>query len=409
MNERDTKAGLSVLEICAGAGGQSLGLEQAGFEHLAAIEIDPDACNTLRLNRPDWHVIEGDVTDLAIFDAEQYEGVDLLAGGVPCPPFSVAGEQLGAGDERDLFAFAVHLLEQLHADVLLLENVRGLSTQRFAGYRARLLEMLADWGYWAEWKLLRASGFGVPQLRPRFILVAMKEEFAPYYEWPTTDAAPPTVGDTLYGEMAKDGWPGADTWREAASGIAPTIVGGSKKHGGADLGPTRAKDAWRKLRVDGMGVADKRPDSNTRPDHVPRLTNEMVALIQGWRPEDEWRFTGRKTAKYRQIGNAFPPPVARAIGSSIARALRKEGEPRVRPRQAEPSDSAIYRELAATPGRFVPLDRLAEASGQTVEQVMAALSHLEADFVLERRNGRGTPKFRLADFKGLTTTAPPVR
>ena len=409
MRESEPKTDLSVVEICAGAGGQSLGLEQAEFAHLAAVEIDPDACNTLLLNRPGWNVIEGDVTDPAIFDAVQYEGVNLLAGGVPCPPFSIAGDQLGAEDERDLFAFAVHLLEQLHADGLLLENVRGLSTRRFAGYRARVLEMLEDWGYWAEWKLLHASDFGVPQLRPRFILVALKEEFAPYYEWPTTDVAPPTVGETLYAEMAKDDWPGADTWREAASGIAPTIVGGSKKHGGADLGPTRAKAAWRKLSVDGMGIANERPDRTTRPDHVPRLTNEMVALIQGWRPEDEWKFTGRKTAKYRQIGNAFPPPVAQAIGSRIAQALSKEGEPRTRLRQAELSDTAVYRELASTPGRFVPLDRLMESSGLTEEQVMAALVHLEADFIVERRNGKGTRKFRLADFKGLTTALSPRR
>ena len=99
---------LTCLEICAGAGGQSYGLEQAGFEHLAAIEIDSDACETLRVNRPGWTVLEADVRDI---DGRAYEGVTLLAGGVPCPPFSIAGRQLGADDERDLFPEALRLVE----------------------------------------------------------------------------------------------------------------------------------------------------------------------------------------------------------------------------------------------------------------------------------------------------------
>ncbi len=86
---------LTCLEICAGAGGQSLGLEQAGFRHSAAIEIDPDACQTLRLNRATWNVMEKDVRNV---DGVEYNGIALLAGGVPCPPFSIAGKQLGADD-----------------------------------------------------------------------------------------------------------------------------------------------------------------------------------------------------------------------------------------------------------------------------------------------------------------------
>ncbi|HET9118713.1 MAG TPA: DNA cytosine methyltransferase, partial [Pseudonocardiaceae bacterium] len=101
---------LTCLEICAGAGGQSLGLEEAGFQHLAAVEIDPDACETLRLNRPDWNVLEKDVRH---FDARAYRSwVDLVAGGVPCPPFSIAGKQLGADDDRDLFPQALRLVEE---------------------------------------------------------------------------------------------------------------------------------------------------------------------------------------------------------------------------------------------------------------------------------------------------------
>ena len=119
--------------------------------------------------------------------------------------------------------------------------------------------------------------------------------------------------------MAADRWPYADRSAYAANQIAPTIVGGSKKHGGVDLGPTRAREAWLKLRVDGRGVADRPPPENAPADLIPRLTNEMVARIQGF-PED-WEFYGRKTSVYRQIGNAFPPPVAGAIARSVRSAL----------------------------------------------------------------------------------------
>lgn len=394
---------LSVVEICAGAGGQSLGLELAGFEHLAAVEVDPDACNTLRHNRPSWHVIEGDVTDPSVFVPDRYDGVNLLAGGVPCPPFSIAGKQLGAEDERDLFAFAVHLLEHVQADALLLENVRGLAARRFAGYRARVLDLLHEWGYWAEWRLLQASDFGVPQLRPRFILVALREEFAPYFEWPRKQLTSPTVGQVLYAEMAADGWPGAEKWRDGADGVAPTVVGGSKKHGGADLGPTRAKRAWLDLGVDGMGIADHRPVERTPANQLPRLTNEMVALIQGWKPEDGWSFTGRKTAVYRQIGNAFPPPVAAAVGASIATALRREGAARDDIGRVELPEEAIYRELAGASGRYVSIETLVAASGQSFDEVLESVAQLRADFHIERRKHRGVVRVRMLDFKGLTT------
>jgi len=125
--------------------------------------------------------------------------------------------------------------------------------------------------------------------------------------------------------MAENGWRGVDQWRERANSIAPTLVGGSKKHGGPDLGPTRARRAWESLGVDGRGLWDAAPG----PDFVgmPRLTTQMTARIQGF-PHD-WQFSGRKTAAYRQIGNAFPPPVARAVASQIGLALNASRSVRV--------------------------------------------------------------------------------
>lgn len=308
---------LSVLEICAGAGGQSSGLEKVGFGHELAVEIDHDAAATLRLNRPKWNVHEGDVREI---EGKNFAGVDLIAGGVPCPPFSIAGKQLGADDERDLFPEALRLVREANPAAVMLENVRGLASARFATYRHSVIGQLEDLGYTADWQLLYSSSYGVPQLRPRFILVAFKHSLAGKFAWPEPVGTPPTVGDKLQSLMAANGWEGAEDWATRADNVGPTIVGGSKKHGGPDLGPTRAKAGWLQLGVDGKGIADEAPAGDAPIDLVPRLTNRMVARVQGF--DDSWQFFGRKTSVYRQIGNAFPPPVAASVGSAIRRVLQ---------------------------------------------------------------------------------------
>lgn len=318
------------IEICAGAGGQAIGLEAAGFEHVALVEIDPWACETLRKNRPGWNVIGPSLTDkppfdglpgdVRAFDAATYRGhVDLLAGGVPCPPFSLAGKQLGPDDERDMFPAALRLCRECNPQALMLENVRGLLDPKFDAYRESVLQTLDQLGYTGQWHLFQASDFGVPQLRPRSVLVALKRDIWPHFQWPEPDDGPaPTVGEALRDAMASDGWEGADDWAARADTIAPTLVGGSKKHGGPDLGPTRARREW----ADRLGVqASKLANEPPQPGHegMPLLTTGMAALIQGFPPD--WQFAGRKTHAYRQIGNAFPPPVAKAVGNAIARTL----------------------------------------------------------------------------------------
>jgi len=200
------------------------------------------------------------------------------------------------------------------------ENVRGLLDIKFKEYRRHILDELYKMGYQCDWRLVNSSDYGVSQLRPRAILVALKKQYFEYFEWPVKNETPPlTVGELLYEEMSSHGWENADNWKLTANNIAPTLVGGSKKHGGADLGPTRAKQSWALLGVDGKGLADAPPINGSKA--MPRLTLKMAALIQGF-PKD-WKFAGKKTPAYRQVGNAFPPPVAKAIGLSIKKALKQ--------------------------------------------------------------------------------------
>jgi DNA (cytosine-5)-methyltransferase 1 len=306
---------LTTLELCAGAGGQSLGFEQAGIEHVGLLEKDATACATLRLNRPEWNVIEDDLTE---FNGSPYKGVDMISAGLPCPPFSVAGKQLGKMDERNLFPPTIRLIDQIRPKAVMIENVRGILDPIFVDYRKFILKELEKLGYTSEWRLMNASDFGVSQLRPRAILVAVEKQHADRFTWPDKSSQrPQTVGEILYDLMSTNGWRAVGQWRAQANAIAPTIVGGSLKHGGPDLGPTRARKAWAALGVDGMGIVDRAP----LPDFIgmPRLTVRMVARLQGF--PDEWAFVGKKTQAYRQVGNAFPPPFAKAFADQFKACL----------------------------------------------------------------------------------------
>ena len=309
---------LMCVEICAGAGGQALGLALAGFHHVALVEYEREYCDVLKLNRPEWNVICEDIHN---FDGKKYKGVDLLAGGVPCPPFSVAGKKLGENDDRDLFPEAIRLVNEIKPRAVMLENVRGFLDPSFALYRNKILESISNLGYNTQIKLLNASDYGVPQLRPRVIIIGIRKNEHGIFHYPKERSGiAPTVGEALYDLMAENKWAGAKNWAKHANKIAPTLVGGSKKHGGPDLGPVRAKRAWAELGVDGHGVANTAPSPDF--EGMPRLTSRMMARLQGF--PDNWLFGDKKTAACRMIGNAFPPPVAQAVGLKIRECLEYE-------------------------------------------------------------------------------------
>lgn len=310
---------LTSLEICAGAGGQALGLEKAGFSHSALVEFESEYCQCLKENRPEWNVICSDVRN---FDGTPYKGkIDLLSGGVPCPPFSIAGKQLGSEDERDLFPEMLRLVKEINPRAVMIENVRGLLDDVFTEYRNNILATLESSGYHKPHiQLLNASDYGVPQSRQRVIIVAIREDIEDTFIYPNTDKyTKKTVADTLSDLMNKNGWKGFSDWKEKAAKIAPTVVGGSKKHGGPDLGPVRARNAWALLGIDGKGIANESPEKDF--EGMPRLTPRMLARVQGF--PDEWKFGTKKTAACRMIGNALPPQLAEAVGIEIKKVLEE--------------------------------------------------------------------------------------
>lgn len=304
------------IEICAGAGGQALGLEMAGFDHMVLVEFEKDYCDCLRINRPNWNI---KCMDVRQFVGLPYRGqIDLLAGGVPCPPFSVAGKQLGAEDERDLFPQMLRLVGEIEPRVVMIENVRGFLGKQFDVYRKSITDKLNHLGYNVHLRLLNASDYGVPQLRPRAIIIGVRTDIYDIFTFPQPKPMLANdVGSTLYDLMGANGWQGLEQWRQMANKIAPTLVGGSKKHGGPDLGPTRARLAWAEMGIDGRGIANEAPAADF--EGMPKLTPRMMARLQGF--PDEWFFGNRKTTACRMIGNAFPPPVAKAVGLKIKQVL----------------------------------------------------------------------------------------
>ncbi|MGW6575505.1 DNA cytosine methyltransferase [Streptomyces sp. NPDC054945] len=319
---------LTSLELCAGAGGLTLGLEAAGFDPIALLDTKPDSCATLRGNRPDWTVLEQDIRDFLPSDRPDLfaEGtcVDLLAAGLPRLPSAASTMRKDSDEERYLLKATIWLAQAALPRAVLVENIPGFAlADAYAPTRRWVEENLREVGYRSSWGVLNACDFGVPQQRPHGFLVALRDLDFGRFAWPEPSGPPPpSVGTVLYESMARRGWPGAAAWARRADGPAPTIVGGSDKRGGPDLGPTGSKRAWERLGVNGGGIGDDVPDTSAPDDLLPKLTVPQVTRLQGF-PAD-WVLAGRKTSSYRQIGNACPPPVAAAVGRALALALRPE-------------------------------------------------------------------------------------
>ena len=307
--EEESVKSLTCLELFAGAGGRALGLERAGFIHRAVIERDPHACWTLQMNWP-WQIVRADIREIV---GNEFSGIDLVSGRLSSPERAEAGQPAG-------FPQVARLIQEIGPRAVMLDGSKRLLAKRFAGYLDQVCADLHEFGYDVQWKLVRASDYRVPQLRPRVVLVAIRRPWSQDLRWPEPmPVGPPTVGDVLHDLMGEAGWPGADDWCERAQRIAPTIIGRGERCGGSDLGPARAREAWKAVGVDGTGIANEPPGPDFPADRLPRLTIRMVARIQGF--PDLWMFPGPKTLAYREVSSAFPPPVAEAYGSAIRDAL----------------------------------------------------------------------------------------
>ncbi|MFJ3765376.1 DUF6339 family protein [Streptomyces sp. NPDC090082] len=317
-----SEARFKSVEICAGAGAQALGLELAGFDPLLLIDAKADACFTIDLNRPGWDVVCMDVVQFRSDMRPDVVGVDLLSGGLPRVKSSATVGRAEDMEERQVLRAAIELACSIKPKAVLLENVPDLvESPAFEADRIWIEKELLGAGYRSSWRVLNASDFGVPQNRSSGFLIAMREPYFSRFQWPMAHETPaPTVGATLGQSMASRGWPGAEQWIKNTDRVAPALVGGSDRRGGADLGPTGSKRAWATLRVNGNSLGDEPPGLDFPADGQPKLTVEQAAMIQSFPPD--WRFSGGKTSRYRQIGHAMPPPLATAVGLAIAAALR---------------------------------------------------------------------------------------
>ncbi|GGY51996.1 DNA cytosine methyltransferase [Streptomyces tanashiensis] len=318
----------TAIELCAGAGGQALGLERAGFRIAAAVDIDGDSCSTLRNNRPTWCVIQGDLNEIEPVDHDQLDTADLLSCGLPRSPYTIAGKQLAVRDKRDTLRATLDMASYVRPRVLLLESIPTFHTaSKFEVEREMVRETISDLGYTSTWGVLSSTDFGVPQQRSHGFVVAMAPSDLAHFAWPSPGDVPcRSLGETLYESMASKGWPEAAVWAAHASGPAPLIMGGATGRGGADLGASRAKAIWARRHVYGGSLGDDVPGPDFRIDlsaepkyGLVKVTVPQVALLQGFAPD--WQLHGRKTSAYRQISQATPPPVAEALGERILAAL----------------------------------------------------------------------------------------
>ncbi|MEU4600191.1 DNA cytosine methyltransferase [Nocardia sp. NPDC023988] len=322
---------LTSIELCAGAGGLALGLEQAGFDPILLLDNRDVACETLRANRPTWNVLQKDLLRFEPrHDLPAHRDIDVLAAGLPrVKSAATASRPRGSSWELELFETTARLTVELRPRALLIENVPDLlKRDEYASSRTRVAKHLEDAGYEYCWLLVDACDFGVPQHREYAVMVALRDGATDTFTanlCPIPPAPGLTVGSVLRGSMGARGWPQAADWATMAHGISPTIVGGSWDRGGGDLGPQGSVRAWAKFGVNGRALADDVPsadfvwDPSLGVDHMLKLTVDQVAALQGFPPY--WTFAGRKTARYRQVGNATPPPFAYSLGVALRTAL----------------------------------------------------------------------------------------
>ncbi|MBO0348743.1 DNA (cytosine-5-)-methyltransferase [Phormidium pseudopriestleyi FRX01] len=333
--------GLRSLSLFSGGGGLDLGFDRAGFTHVASYDILPDAGKTLTQNRPDWKVFAGESGDVTQIDWRSYRGlVDIIHGGPPCQPFSVAGHQKGKEDSRDMFPEFVRAVLEIQPVAFVAENVTAILGKKFSSYVAEEIEKPLSEKYYLTKFILSAPDFGIPQIRKRVFFVGFKmDKVATKYQppqgthyWEDGSGSGPSKPIQL--DLFSPGKPSklhrCMGIREALGlpdigfdALAPTIRSGltGPRHTTSVLSSVSAQKNWEKLQIWPNGVAANREEAHlfvAKKGHF-RLSVADCGMIQGF-PEF-WRIEGAVYMGLGQIGNAVPPPLAYRVAESIHQAL----------------------------------------------------------------------------------------
>lgn len=326
------------IELFAGAGGLALGLEIAGLENVLLSEINKNACDTLRKNRPAWNVIEGDV---ALIDFKPYKGkVDLLTGGFPCQAFSYAGKRLGFEDARGtLFFEFARAVKEVHPLICVGENVRGLLQHENGKTLEGMVSILDDLGYAViPPRVLKAIFHRVPQKRERIFIVGIRKDLDMSFEWPREDKNIYTVKDALkkgrlfdtdvaesigqtypkHKREVMDLIPPGGYWRDLPIELQKSYMQGSFHLSGGKTGMAR-RISWDEPCLTLTCAPAQKQTERCHPDETRPFAVREYARIQTF--PDDWEFSGALTSQYAQIGNAVPVNLAEAMGRAIVRSL----------------------------------------------------------------------------------------
>lgn len=328
----------TVLELFAGAGGLAIGLEQAGIECIALNEIDKWACQTLRKNRPNWNVLEGDIKN---FDFSSYKNkADIVTGGFPCQAFSYAGKKLGLADARGtLFYEFARVVKEVNPLICIGENVRGLLSHENGKTLEGMISILDEIGYNVmPVQVLKAINFNVPQKRERLILVGIRKDIGSKYEYPTPNNRVFNLADALkkgdlydcdvphsvgakYPKSKKDILdlvPQKGYWRDLPIDLQKEFMGGSFYLGGGKTGMAR-RIGWDEPCLTLTCSPAQKQTERCHPEETRPFTVREYARIQTF--PDNWEFKGSIAQQYKQIGNAVPVNLAKEVGYSIVSLL----------------------------------------------------------------------------------------
>jgi len=328
----------NVIELFAGAGGLALGLEQAGFVESGLFEIDKYACQTLRKNRPCWNVFEEDVQEVAGKGIKNYlpDGIeiDLLSGGYPCQSFSYAGHKMGLNDVRGtMFYYYAKILEELRPKVFLAENVRGLVSHDNGKTLATMIEVFTSIGYRVAWKVLKALDYNVAQKRERIVIIGTRNDLDITYKYPMPYDYKPVLRDALKNVPISEGAkyppkkakilemvPPGGYWRDLPDHLAKEYMGSSYYSGGGRTGMAR-RIGWDEPCLTLTCSPAQKQTERCHPEETRPFTTREYARIQSF--PDDWYFEGSMANIYKQIGNAVPVNLAKAIGLSIVDFLNR--------------------------------------------------------------------------------------